>query len=113
MIDRTAITKAREDPAFGDEGWLTFYLAGDPSQHAAMKPGLQAMKAVNLSGAEGGFVYAKIPVELDESEITQRVSQVRSLAEQSEIRIDIIDLDATAYVTTSNFYTLWTETRPN
>ncbi len=103
-----AIAHALEDPAFGLNVWLTFYLAGDPSQHAVMKRGLEAFGAVNLGRAEGGFVYAKLPVRLEECEIAQRVAQVRDLAEKSQIRIDIIDLDATSDAKEAEFYTLWT-----
>lgn len=113
MIDRIAIAKAREDPAFGDDGWLTFYLAADPFQHAAMRPGLETFNAVNLDGTESGFVYAKLPIALKEDQIAQRVAQVHKLAEKTGVRIDIIDLDASADVRGSKFYTLWTGTGPH
>lgn len=112
MIDGAAISKAREDPAFGDDGWLTFYLAGNPCQHAAMRSGLESLNAVNLDGAESGFIYAKLPVPLEVEQIAQRIAQVRKLAEKAEVRIDVIDLDASADVQGSKFYTLWTANGP-
>ena len=109
MIDRTAIEQARNDAAFRDGCWLTFYLAGPPDAHAMMLPGLVALKACNLDGAEGGFVYAKVPVELATSEIEARIALVRQLASDAEIEIVLIDLDASADVERSKFYNLWQE----
>lgn len=108
MIDLAAIVNARNDPSFGQEVWITFYLVGDPDGHASMAPSLVALNAVNLGGAEGGFVYAKVPASLNEAEIQERIAQVRALADKSEIEIAVIDLDAATDVERSKFYTLWT-----
>lgn len=109
MIDRTAIERARNDAAFGDSCWLTFYLAGSPEAHAMMQPRLVALKATNLYGAKSGFVYAKVPVEIATSEIKGCISQVRQLASDAKIDIVLIDLDASADVQRSKFYNLWQE----
>lgn len=107
MIDRAAIEKATNDPAFGTEGWLTFYLLGNPDRHEAMAPALVALEAINLGGGEGGFVYAKVPVPLDEREIETRVKQVQALTDASGVEILVIDLDSAAAAERSKFYTLW------
>lgn len=75
-----------------------------------MRPGLKALGAVNLVGAESGFVYAKLPVSVGEEQIAKCVAEVRNLAEIAEVRIDIIHLDASADVEVSKHYTLWTGT---
>ena len=108
MIDRGAIEGARSHPAFGDACWLTFYLFGNPDCHAAMKPGLLKLEAVNLGGAEGWFVYAKVPVSLDENEIETRISAVHQLADEADVDVEIIDLDSSSDVTQSKLFTLWT-----
>lgn len=107
MIDRAALTNAQNDAAFGDDGWLTFYLAGSREQHESMKTALIELGAVNLEGAEYGFVYAKVPVLLSVVEIEERVAQVRDLAAKADVAIDIIDLDASTDVERSKFYILW------
>lgn len=108
MIDRAAIESARNHPSFSNSCWLTFYLAGNPDRHAAMKPGLLKLDAVNLGEAEGGFVYAKIPVSLDEREIEASISSVRKLAEEANVDVEIIDLDSSSDVGESKLFTLWT-----
>lgn len=107
MIDQTTLANARNDAAFGDDGWLTFYLVGALEQHQAMKPALIELGAVNLEGAEYGFVYAKVPVSLNAVEIEERIAQVRDLAGKANVKVDIIDLDASDVVERSKFYTLW------
>jgi hypothetical protein len=107
MIDRSALANAQQDAAFSDESWLTFYLSGSPDQHETMKAGLLELGAINLAGGEYGFVYAKVPVSLSEVEIEKRIEQVRDLAAEADVVIDLIDLDASADVERSKFYTLW------
>ncbi|WP_296718636.1 hypothetical protein [Erythrobacter sp.] len=107
MIDPSAFISAQNDPAFGDEGWLTFYLCGSFDQHKSMKVGLVALNAINLSGAEYGFVYAKVPTRLSEAEIRSLIEQVHGLATEAGVEIDVIDLDASADVAQSKFYTIW------
>ncbi len=107
MIDPEAIQKAREDRAFAQNGWLTFYLEGAPEYHAAMAPGLRELKAENLTDGAGGWVYAKIPVAIDEIAIEQKISIVRSLADEAGVKIGIIDLDSDSDVGRSKFFTLW------
>ena len=107
-LDIVAIAKAKSDPEFEETGWITFYLTGDPESHEKMKPSLMAMGAVNLDGAEGGTVYAKLPVSIDELSITRCVSKTGVLAAQFGIQIDLVDLDSSKDVKTSKFYTLWT-----
>lgn len=107
MIDRTALADAQNDAAFGDECWLTFYLDGAPERHEAMKPALVELGAVNLEGAEIGFVYAKVPVSLNVVEVEKRIEQVRDLAQKAGVGIGVIDIDACIDVERSKFYTLW------
>lgn len=107
MIDRDAIQKARQDREFTQNGWLTFYLVGAPDRHAKMAAGLQELEAVNLSDGVGGFVYAKVPVSIEEAAIEQQISKVRLLAEKTGVEIDLIDLDSGSDVEKSRFYTLW------
>lgn len=56
-----------------------------------MAPALVALEAINLGGSEGGFVYAKVPVPLDEREIETRVKQVQALADASGVEILVVD----------------------
>ena len=108
MIDDEIIQLAVADDRFGSNAWLTFYLFGDPEALRAMKPGLIAMDAVNLEGEEGGCLYAKVPVHLEKAEIEETVTNVRSLGSEHNVRIDIVDLDSSADVGSSKFFTLWT-----
>lgn len=107
MINLEAIQRAREDRAFGQNGWLTFYLEGAPEYHAAMAPGLRELNAENLTEGVGGCVYAKIPVVIDEIAIERKISIVRSLADEAGVEIGIIDLDSDSDVESSKFFTLW------
>ena len=108
MVDDDAIQCALADDRFGPNAWLTFYLFGDPEALRAMKLGLIAMDAVNLDGEEGGCLYAKVPVQLERTEIEKAVTNVRSLSGEHDVRVDIVDLDSSAEVSTSKFFTLWT-----
>lgn len=107
QLDWDALASARADAAFADDAWLTFYLRGDPSRHDAMKPALVAIGARNLEGAEGGFVYAKVPVTLDAQGIEQTVDEVRQLAAKCGLEIDIIDLDSSDDIQKTKVYFLW------
>ncbi len=108
VIDQKAIRLALADDRFGPKAWLTFYLFGDPEALNAVKPGLLAMDAVNLNGEEGGCLYAKVPVKLERAEIEEAVARVHSLGSEHDVRIDIVDLDSSAEVSSSKFITLWT-----
>ena len=108
VIDDGAIQLALADDRFGSNAWLTFYLFGNPEALRAMKPGLIAMNAVNLDGEECGCLYAKVPVQLERTEIERTVTNVRSLRREHDISIDIVDLDSSTDVGSSKFFTLWT-----
>ena len=104
-----ALTSAKADEAFADDAWLTFYLCGDPDYHGAMKPELVDLGARNLDGAEGGFVYAKVPVRLDPVDIEQKIQIVRQLSARHGLDIAIIDLDSSDDIWISKCYFLWNE----
>jgi hypothetical protein len=106
-LDWDALASAKEDAAFAEDAWLTFYVCGDPSCHDAMKPALVALGARNLEGAEGGFVYAKVPVTLDAKDIEQTVNEVRHLAAKFGLEIDAIDLDSSDDIYKTKAYFLW------
>ena len=108
VIDEGVIQLALADDRFGPDAWLTFYLFGDPDALRAMKPGLIEMDAVNLDGEEGGCLYAKVPIQLERTEIERTVTNVRSLGSEHDISIDIVDLDSSADASSSKFFTLWT-----
>lgn len=107
MINLTALTNAQNDAEFGDDGWLTFYLVGALEQHRSIKDALAGLGAVNLEGAESGFVYAKVPVSMNCVEIEKRIAQVREVVGKAEVEIVLIDLDASTDVERSKFYNLW------
>lgn len=106
-LDLDALAKAKADATFSEQAWLTFYLFGDPWRHDALKPTLGALGARNLGGAEGGTVYAKVPVTLDANDIEQTVDKVRHLASNVGLEIHIIDLDSSEDVERATFYSLW------
>ena len=108
VIKDEIIQLAVADERFGSSAWLTFYLSGYPDDLRAMKPRLIAMDAVNLDGEEGGWLYAKVPVQLKRTEIEKTVTNVRSLTSEHDVRIDIVDLDSSADASSSKFFTLWT-----
>lgn len=106
-LDSDAVAKAKADAAFAEQAWLTFYLFGDPWRHHALKPALVALGARNLDGAEGGMVYAKVPVTLEARDIEQKVDEVRHLASAVGLEIHIIDVDSSEDVERTTFYSLW------
>ena len=107
MIDKRAIEKAKNDSSFEAKGWLTFYLVGSAEQHREMAPALAELDAVNLTDGAGGSVYAKVPVEITETEILSCIQQIQALAETMGVEIAVIDLDASTDVEKSKFFTLW------
>ena len=108
MIDDEVIQLALADDRFGPNAWLTFYLFGDPRALRAMKPGLIIMDAINLDNEEAGCFYAKMPVQLERTELERTIANVRALGSEHDVRIDIVDLDSSADVSSSKFFTLWT-----
>lgn len=106
-LDWDALASAKADAAYAENAWLTFYLRGDPSRHHSMKPALIALGARNLEGAESGFVYAKVPVTLDAKEVEQTVNEVRHLAADCGLEIDIIDVDSSDDIQKTKVYYLW------
>ena len=111
MIDEIVwdgLKAAKAHPDFSDGGWLTFYLMGHPDNHRATWPEFQKLGAVNLEGEEGGFVYAKFPVSLEQSKIEEIVERVWAISSEADLDCSIIDLDASTDVKHSKFFTLWT-----
>lgn len=103
-----SLDAAKAHPDFGDGGWLTFYLMGQPENHPSTWPEFRKLGAVNLEGEVSGFVYAKFPVSLDKQDIEKVVERVWAHSAEAELDCSIIDLDASADVERSKFFTLWT-----
>jgi hypothetical protein len=105
-LDRlaSAIDQAFASPEFGSAAWLTFYLMGDEADLRALASRLSELGAENLDGAEGGFVYAKLPVEVDARNVQAAADQIGGLAEEHNVVVDHIDLDSSADVTASKFF---------
>lgn len=72
-----------------------------------MRSLLEDLGARNLDGNEGGFVYAKVPVDLNVKDIERTIGAVRKIVSQAGIEIDIIDLDSSDDVEQSKFLSLW------
>ena len=106
-FDWSALESALSNVDFGSKAWLTFYLNADPARLHLICKDLSELDAVNLEGSEGGFVYAKIPVELTKKKIANAIASVRQLAGNYKVDIDLIDLDSSSGVGISTFYTLW------
>lgn len=106
-IDRGKVREAQAHSDFSDNAWLTFYLAGQSTDLEALNAELRELDTKNLDGSEGGFVYAKVPVQLIEKAIIKQVEQVRKQAESHKIAIHIVDLDPTDEMHSKKFYTLW------
>ncbi|WP_394271096.1 hypothetical protein [Qipengyuania sp.] len=105
-LDLSAIAKAQTDPDFSPGGWLTFYLFGEPVRHHAIRARLSSLGAQNLGGAEGGFVYAKVPVRIDRASIGKTIDKVQALALEVGLELHLIDLDSSNEVGRSKIYTL-------
>jgi hypothetical protein len=101
------IAEAARLPEFGGNAWLTFYLTGSHSNLESMATALKESGASNLDGAQAGFLYAKLPTKLELSELKRNVRNVRSLADQCGVNIDLIDLDSSSDVERSKFITLF------
>jgi len=101
-----ALDKAASSSDFGADGWLTFCLCGEPAKLRALADDLAALHARNLEGAEGGFLYAKLPVQLDVSDIQRIEGFVSGAAERHGIIIDHIDLDSSPDIGGSKSFSL-------
>ena len=102
-----ALGKAASSPDFGKNAWLTFYLCDQPDKLESLAIELAERGGVNLDGVEGGFLYAKMPVQLDAHDIERVASETSALARKHSIEVDLIDLDSSADVTKSKFFTLY------
>lgn len=83
--------------------WLTFYLTAQSTLLVAFAEKLAELQAVNLTDAEGGFLYPKLPVSNSASQISSLIEQVRSLAAQHNIEVLAVDADTTTDPSTSRF----------
>ena len=86
--------------------WLTFYLTAPQERLERIAAHLRSLGAVNLDDAEGGFLYPKLPVRNDPSDIASLVSQVRTLAVAEEVETLSVDVDTSPDVARSNFVEL-------
>ena len=100
---KNAVDQAAASPQFGTAAWLTFYLSGSERDLTELAADLSELGAENLSGAEGGFIYAKVPVEIKSLSIEAVAGQVSRLAEQHNVLVDHIDLDSSTEVTSQFF----------
>jgi len=110
LLLKNALAKAASSGTFGDSAWLTFYLEGPTVKLESLVESLVPIGGQNLDGAEGGFVYAKLPVALQSDDIKQLASRVCSLATQHGVNVGLIDLDSTENVANSKFFTLYQST---
>ena len=65
---------------------------------------LSSMSAENLDGAEGGFIYAKVPVVVDAHNVETVAQNVAALAKQHGVEVAHIDLDSSADSAVSRFF---------
>ena len=83
--------------------WLTFYLSAAPACLDALALKLSGLGAVNLGGAEGGFLYPKLPVENDPAAVAIAVGNVRALAIDCGVEVISVDVDTSPDVEGSAF----------
>jgi hypothetical protein len=76
--------------------WLTFYLCADAAKLDEAARLLASLEATNLGGADGGFLYPKLPVPREPTAIVARVEQVLRLAFEVSIDVVGVDLDTNA-----------------
>ena len=104
---RDRVETIRGMPEFsGGEWWLTFYLTAAPECLERVAMGLRTLGAVNLYGAEGGFLYPKVAVPAEPDSIVSLVAQVRELAQAEGVETLSVDVDTTSDVHRSNFVEL-------
>ena len=104
---RDRVEAIRTLPDFnGPDWWLTFYLTAPQERLERMVPHLRSLGGVNLDGAEGGFLYPKLPVNAEPSAVALLVSQVRDLADAEEVETLAVDVDTLPDVARSNFIEL-------
>jgi len=91
-------------PAFGiPEWWLTFYLTAEPARLDRIGDRLSAKGAVNLGGAEIGFLYPKLQVINDAATVAALVTEVRQLATTLGVEVLAVDVDTSPDVKHSHF----------
>ena len=105
--------RAREIASLPDfdvpDWWLTFYLAGQPAQLDAFGEALagDAFRAVNLDGSEGGFLYPKVPVSADPTNVAAIAVTVAEQANSFDVSVLSVDVDTSPDVTNSKFKLLY------
>ncbi len=102
-----AMDEATGDALFqGRPLWLTFYLNAPQESLEALAPELAGLGAQNLGGAEGGFIYPKIPIADSTAATADVVDRVLSLCDEYNVKPLTIDLDTDPDVTRAKFRTL-------
>jgi hypothetical protein len=87
--------------------WLTFYLSAEPARLGPLADDLAKIGGSNLDGAEGAFLYAKMPVRLDAADIQRVAADVSAMAATHQVDLDLIDLDSSPEVSRARFFTLY------
>jgi hypothetical protein len=105
IADRIRVIRALPEFAIRN-WWLTFYLTGSKASLALMADQLTAIDAVNLDGADGGFLYPKLSVPSNSEAVIALVGRVQKLAAAFEVEILNVDVDTAADVRCSRFQEL-------
>jgi hypothetical protein len=83
--------------------WLTFYATGPEERLVRLATLLGPLGAVNLDGADGGFLYPKMPVAHEPENVADLIIHVRDIAEREGVEILSVDIDTSADVTRTKF----------
>lgn len=98
------VTAIAAMPAFAiPEWWLTFYLTAEHARLDGIADRLSARGAVNLGGAEGGFLYPKFQVANNPVAVTELVAEVRQLATTIGVEVLSVDVDTSPDVERTHF----------
>lgn len=90
----------------GSDWWLTFYLTAPAERLETLAARLAPLGAVNLDGAEGGFLYPKLPVSSEPNDVVRLISQIRELSYAEGVEALSVDIDTSPDVTRSHFVEL-------
>jgi hypothetical protein len=104
---RERVAAIRATPEFSEcAWWLTFYLNAEQGPLERLATRLSELGAVNLDGAEGGFLYPELPVQSEPDAVIEMVTKIRALADDERVEVLSVDVDTSVDVNRSNFVEL-------
>jgi len=104
---RDSAARLSTSPDFGEDLWLTLYVAGQPENLAELASQLSTDGWINVGGNESGFIYPKKLARNNGEDIAELVLRTSELCCRHAVELLTVDADTSPEVDRSKFVTLF------